>query len=245
MLSFLQKRVLVLLLWLYCLEFQCGSRRRQQQQRRGEVAAFSPLNNNFNPSKQKPSPFSSSSSSYRRRRRPVNVVSAQGDYNQQPGPPPRQEDATTASLKATTTTTTHNNHDDSDAPLLYQDKTAPEVGQMVLNRMKQLKSESMNYATSFGLEPSIEGALFALFRAIRDQDLVRRKLPLVLRHEDIVHKAWKSSNNNNNSDNESQDVVEWPGFFTMTHLERALEEDFLDAARGSTDNRKGWMVCDK
>jgi hypothetical protein len=36
--------------------------------------------------------------------------------------------------------------------------------------------------------------------------------------------------------------VSLQGFFTMQHLEKALEDDFLDAARGSTDNRKGWKV---
>ena len=36
----------------------------------------------------------------------------------------------------------------------------------------------------------------------------------------------------------------WHGYFTMEDLETAVEEDFLDAARGSTDNRKGWQITD-
>ncbi len=32
------------------------------------------------------------------------------------------------------------------------------------------------------------------------------------------------------------------GFFTFDDLVKALEDDFLDADRGSTDNRKGWKV---
>ena len=35
------------------------------------------------------------------------------------------------------------------------------------------------------------------------------------------------------------------GFFTFEDLKKALEDDFLDADRGSTDNRKGWNVSEK
>jgi hypothetical protein len=38
------------------------------------------------------------------------------------------------------------------------------------------------------------------------------------------------------------DAVVWDNFFTMRDLEKAVTDDFLDAARGSTDNRKGWKV---
>ena len=31
-------------------------------------------------------------------------------------------------------------------------------------------------------------------------------------------------------------------FFTMKDVAKAVEDDFLDAAKGSTDNRKGWKV---
>ena len=32
------------------------------------------------------------------------------------------------------------------------------------------------------------------------------------------------------------------GFFTFDDLAQAVEDDFLDANRGSTDNRQGWKV---
>jgi hypothetical protein len=39
-----------------------------------------------------------------------------------------------------------------------------------------------------------------------------------------------------------ENSVLFQNFFTMADLEKAVEDDFLDAARGSTDNRKGWKV---
>ena len=44
---------------------------------------------------------------------------------------------------------------------------------------------------------------------------------------------------------ELEEVSSWKNvvhFFTMTDLQHALEDDFLDAARGSTDPRTGWKV---
>ena len=106
-----------------------------------------------------------------------------------------------------------------------------ENSQAILNRMKTLKNEAVEYAEQFGLEPSTEGAFFALFSAIVQEDFIRQQKPFVLRHSDIQEMAWGG------------DDIHWPGFFGMNHLEKALEDDFLDAARGSTDNRKGWKVC--
>ncbi|KAL7559062.1 hypothetical protein ACA910_018416 [Epithemia clementina (nom. ined.)] len=114
---------------------------------------------------------------------------------------------------------------------------------IILERMRQLRSESMDYATSFGLSPSKEGAFYALFRAIRLEDFVRQQKPFVLRH-DQVQNAMKLLSNNGSNDDDQSSVVAWPGFFSMKHLEKALEDDFLDAARGSTDNRKGWKITD-
>eukprot|EP00594_Rhizosolenia_setigera_P018833 CAMPEP_0178964738 /NCGR_PEP_ID=MMETSP0789-20121207/15856_1 /TAXON_ID=3005 /ORGANISM="Rhizosolenia setigera, Strain CCMP 1694" /LENGTH=539 /DNA_ID=CAMNT_0020649571 /DNA_START=462 /DNA_END=2081 /DNA_ORIENTATION=+ len=39
------------------------------------------------------------------------------------------------------------------------------------------------------------------------------------------------------------DVAPFSGYFTLDHLEQAVHDDFLDATRGSTDNRKGWQVA--
>ena len=53
-------------------------------------------------------------------------------------------------------------------------------------------------------------------------------MPFVLRHNEIQQALGQET--------------QWPGFFRVTDLEKALDDDFLDAARGSTDNRKGWQV---
>jgi len=100
----------------------------------------------------------------------------------------------------------------------------------ILDCMSAVKTQAVDYANQFGLDPSTEGAFYALFLAIRLQDFVRQQKPFVLRHEQVQKLAWGG------------DDVAWPGFFGMDHLEQALEDDFLDAARGSTNNREGWKV---
>eukprot|EP00522_Entomoneis_paludosa_P012362 CAMPEP_0172455404 /NCGR_PEP_ID=MMETSP1065-20121228/12050_1 /TAXON_ID=265537 /ORGANISM="Amphiprora paludosa, Strain CCMP125" /LENGTH=581 /DNA_ID=CAMNT_0013207865 /DNA_START=274 /DNA_END=2019 /DNA_ORIENTATION=- len=99
--------------------------------------------------------------------------------------------------------------------------------------MASLKSTATDYAHQFGLDPATEGAFYALFSAIQKLDFVRQQKPFVLRHEQVQQLAW------------GNDPVNWPGFFAMEpDLAKALEDDFLDAARGSTDNRKGWQITD-
>ena len=44
--------------------------------------------------------------------------------------------------------------------------------------------------------------------------------------------------------NEETITNQFSNFFHFPHLATALEEDFLDAQRGSTDNRKGWQVSE-
>ena len=40
----------------------------------------------------------------------------------------------------------------------------------------------------------------------------------------------------------SKEALLFDGFYTMNDLQQALTDDFLDASRGSTDNRKGWSI---
>ncbi len=82
--------------------------------------------------------------------------------------------------------------------------------------------DANDYAEQFGLSGA-EATLYGLVQALRNSPMGLTGRPFVLRKEEIPHSL--------------------EGFFTMEHLEKALEEDFLDAARGSTDNRKGWKVC--
>lgn len=66
---------------------------------------------------------------------------------------------------------------------------------------------------------------YALVKALRDSQIAMglSGLPFVLRRTQIEEAGFA-------------------GFFDMQDLEKALADDFLDAARGSTDNRKGWKV---
>lgn len=121
----------------------------------------------------------------------------------------------------------------NDASVSSFDTDESEVyARAILHQMQSLKSHAIQYADQFGLDPSTEGAFFALCSAIRVEDCVRHQKPFVLRHEEVQNLAWGGES------------VNWPGFFGMNHLEKALEDDFLDAARGSTDNRKGWKITD-
>ena len=103
------------------------------------------------------------------------------------------------------------------------------VKSIILENMSSGVDASREYADMFGLEETDAG-LFAFFDAIRRSDIALglKGHPFVLRKDEIA----KALDGNNG----------FEGFFTMKDLEKALEDDFLDAARGSTDNRKGWQV---
>ena len=110
-------------------------------------------------------------------------------------------------------------------------ETTSSVGDLVLKTMESLRDEANEYVESFDLTPT-EAAMYAFFAAIREAKipLGLKGRPFVLRHDQIVKALGQDSG--------------WPGFFTTQDLEKAVEDDFLDAARGSTDNRKGWTITD-
>jgi hypothetical protein len=94
--------------------------------------------------------------------------------------------------------------------------------------MESSRDKALEFADMFALTPA-EAAFYSLFAAIREAvPLGLKGQPFVLRHAEIEKAMHQES--------------QWPGFFTMKDLEKALSDDFLDAARGSTDNRKGWQV---
>ena len=94
--------------------------------------------------------------------------------------------------------------------------------------MTQLRDEGMNYAEMFDLGTP-NGALFCLFGALR------QAAPLGLKGQPM---SWTNAQ----VTAALNQATEWPGFFDVQDLEKALSDDFLDAARGSTDNRQGWKV---
>jgi hypothetical protein len=82
------------------------------------------------------------------------------------------------------------------------------------------------WADMFGLG-DVEKSFYSLFEGIRKEiPIGLRGKPFVLKKED-VDKAIGNT---------------FQGFFTFDDLEKAVNDDFLDAGRGTTDNRKGWKV---
>jgi hypothetical protein len=103
----------------------------------------------------------------------------------------------------------------------------------IIHSLESLRLEANEYAEQFGLGLP-EAAMFGLFASIRKssyEHLGLRGKSFVLRGRAIEEAL--------------QQPTQWASFFTMNDLEKALEDDFLDAARGSTDNRKGWKVRPK
>jgi hypothetical protein len=108
--------------------------------------------------------------------------------------------------------------------------------------MESLRDEANEYAETFGLTPA-DAAFYALFAAIikeaplgsssskssNNSSIKSGAQPFVLRHDQVVRALRQEST--------------WPGFFTVKDLEKAVNDDFLDAALGTTENRKGgWKV---
>ncbi|CAB9526897.1 Cupin superfamily protein [Seminavis robusta] len=101
---------------------------------------------------------------------------------------------------------------------------------LILDTLASVAQESKEYASTFGVSHT-EAAVYAVFSAIRNSKipLGMTGAPFVLRRDEIIQALQ----------------VEQPPFdhfFTLQDLATAVEEDFLDAARGSTDNRKGWQI---
>ena len=114
---------------------------------------------------------------------------------------------------------------------------------------QQSLEEGKSWAEEFGFteegEDAPESAFYAIFRAIRrvdaktnnadgnsggDKLLGLHGTPFYVPSY-ILAKA------------ESKHKNAFCDFFHFPHLAKALEEDFLDAQRGSTNNRKGWQVA--
>jgi hypothetical protein len=104
----------------------------------------------------------------------------------------------------------------------------PSIKEAVLEHIASTKKESNQYAEMFGLGQA-EAAAYGLFSAIRQVPvpLGFQGQPFVIRHSEF-NKVQETS---------------WSGFFTLKDLEKAVQDDFLDASRGATESRqKGWQV---
>jgi len=111
-----------------------------------------------------------------------------------------------------------------------------DLDENILSRITDATQESKQWAEDFDLASESGAAFYALFSGIRSSAALGLKgKPFYLKSEDIL-KAMDDSGSDSGG--------AFDGFFTFDDLIKALEEDFLDADRGSTDNRKGWKVSD-
>ena len=90
----------------------------------------------------------------------------------------------------------------------------------------------------------VEVAAYQLFRSLRDLSSETPLLgmtghPFVLRRSEL-ESAWHHQQQKQQQ--QTPPPPSFVNFFTMNDLQLALTDDFLDAARGSTDPRSGWKV---
>jgi hypothetical protein len=104
------------------------------------------------------------------------------------------------------------------------------LSNVILEQLSSGAASAKEYAEMFGLSDS-EAGFYGVFESMRKSGMAwgLRGMPFVLRKDEIQQAL-------------GMEASPFAGFFTMKDLEKALEDDFLDAARGSTDNRKGWKV---
>jgi hypothetical protein len=109
-----------------------------------------------------------------------------------------------------------------------ESSTSSPLKEAVLRTMESVRDEANEYGEMFGLSTA-DAAFYALFAAIiKEAPLGPKGEPFVLRHDEVVKALHQDS--------------DWKGFFTIKDVEKAVNDDFLDAALGTTDNRKGWKV---
>jgi hypothetical protein len=100
----------------------------------------------------------------------------------------------------------------------------------VLHAISHVNDDAKQYTTMFDLSDAAT-TFYSLFAAIRSipVPLGMYGTPFILRHDEIQTAMGGISTHIRQ-------------YYTMKDLQTALEDDFLDASRGSTDNRKGWQV---
>jgi hypothetical protein len=146
--------------------------------------------------------------------------------------------------------------DDHHHVILNSEKSSTTIASLVLDELSRRRrnDEVMMelYAEQFDLTTA-EAALYALLSAMRHVASTTTGVnmwgltgtPFVLCHAAVVEALFHHSHDDGAGTagtTTATTTTGWPGFFTLDHLRLALEEDFLDAARGSTDNRKAWQV---
>jgi hypothetical protein len=76
-------------------------------------------------------------------------------------------------------------------------------------------------------------SFYALFRGIRDSP-DGSSTPFFIKNDQVQTALLQEKKDDH--------PTSFAGFYTMDSLAQSLQDEFLDASRGSTDNRKGWKV---
>lgn len=118
------------------------------------------------------------------------------------------------------------------------DTTSGGLDHDILSRIADAAASSGEWARDFDLV-SESGALFhALFSGIRSSAALGIKgKPFYLKSEEVMRVISDKDDGGNDSER-----LGFDGFFIFDDLAKALQDDFLDASRGSTDVRQGWKV---
>jgi len=107
----------------------------------------------------------------------------------------------------------------------------------ILPRISSAAAESQQWGLDFDLVE--ESPFHSLFSGIRSSAALGLKgRPFYVKQNDIVSAMEKGTIVEGDSNGSSP----FAGYFTFDDLAQALQDDFLDANRGTTDNRKGWKV---
>jgi ribosomal protein L16 Arg81 hydroxylase len=103
----------------------------------------------------------------------------------------------------------------------------------LLESISNARPAAEQWGDMFGLGKE-EQAFFCLFRGMRDTTTLGLKgQPFHLKSSDVQEALGY----------EGREDGPYKGFFTRDDLEKAVNDDFLNADRGSTDNRKGWQIA--
>ena len=109
----------------------------------------------------------------------------------------------------------------------------------VLDGIGACTAGAREWSEAFGYSNKAETSFYALFSGIRNSCTMGVKgMPFYLKQSEVL-----SAMNSSDDDGETTAAVPLADYFTIQDLEKAVNDDFLDAQRGSTDNRKGWKVA--
>eukprot|EP00816_Leptocylindrus_hargravesii_P011106 CAMPEP_0196823116 /NCGR_PEP_ID=MMETSP1362-20130617/86182_1 /TAXON_ID=163516 /ORGANISM="Leptocylindrus danicus, Strain CCMP1856" /LENGTH=185 /DNA_ID=CAMNT_0042202881 /DNA_START=12 /DNA_END=565 /DNA_ORIENTATION=+ len=105
---------------------------------------------------------------------------------------------------------------------------------IILDAIRDTSDDAKAWAEMFGFEGKTEQSFYNLFSAIKKIN-ANSATPLLGLRGAPFHLSTAITDDAN-------DDLKFVNFFDFEDLSIALKEDFLDADRGSTDNKKGWKV---